>query len=230
MLEQLRINVLDTHHITNCYIIWDDITKEAVIVDPADKEEIIEKKIEELDLKVRYVLLTHAHKDHTIALKKILDKYNVKVIANINEKRMLCGSISDCSDVFGVEQEPTNEQECMFLEDNQEINIGNTTIKMIYTPGHTKGGSCYLVENSNILITGDTLFADCFGRCDLPSSSIEDMVYSLTKLYKNYSDLQIYPGHGTVDVKLSNTYDSVRRILLYSFDIDIDEYLNKGEK
>ena len=208
MLEQLRINVLDTHHVTNCYIIWDDITKEAVIVDPADKEEIIEKKIEELDLKVRYVLLTHAHKDHTIVLKKILDKYNVKVIANINEKRMLCGSISDCSDVFGVEQEPTNEQECMFLEDNQEINIGNTTIKMIYTPGHTKG----------------------FGRCDLPSSSIEDMVYSLTKLYKNYSDLQIYPGHGTVDVKLSNTYDSVRRILLYSFDIDIDEYLNKEEK
>ena len=110
MLEQLRINVLDTHHVTNCYIIWDDITKEAVIVDPADKEEIIENKIEELDLKVRYVLLTHAHKDHTIALKKILDKYNVKVIANINEKRMLCGSISDCSDVFGVEQEPTDEQ------------------------------------------------------------------------------------------------------------------------
>ena len=117
----------------------------------------------------------------------IIDNLNVDLL----EKRMLCGSISDCSDVFGVEQEPTDEQECIFLEDNQEVNIGNTTIKMIYTPGHTKGGSCYLVENSNILITGDTLFADCFGRCDLPSSSTEDMVYSLTKLYKNYSNLQI---------------------------------------
>ena len=84
-------------------LIYDE-NKEAVIVDPADKAEIIITEIEKLELKPKYVLLTHGHVDHVLALEEIVKKYNIKVIANIHEKDMLVGNVSNCSNVFGLTQ------------------------------------------------------------------------------------------------------------------------------
>lgn len=229
MIEQLKINVLGSYHITNCYIIWDKDTKECAIVDPADRYDIISEKVKKLDLSVKYVLLTHAHKDHTIALNKLIDNYNVKVISSIKEKDMLQGKVNDCSEVFGLKQISLNMDDFIFLDDEEEINIGNIKIKIIYTPGHTKGSACYYIKAENVLITGDTLFSDCFGRCDLDSASIDDMINSLIKLYKEYNNVYIYPGHGEIGMKLKYTYNNVKRILKNSFNIELDKLLNEGD-
>lgn len=225
MIEKIKINVLGSQHITNCYIIWDEETKEAVVVDPADKLELIEEKLEELNLKFRYVLLTHAHKDHTIALAKILEKYNIQVVASKNEENMLKGNVSDCSEVFRLKQCTYDMDRFKLLNNEDKIKIGNTIIKIIHTPGHTKGSACYYIEKDKILITGDTLFSDCFGRCDLPSSNIEDMANSLYMLYKNMKRVHIYPGHGASNVLIEDTYEHVREILLYNMQIDLEQLL-----
>lgn len=227
MIEQLEIDVVDSGHITNCYIVWDKDTKEATIIDPADKAETIQKRIKELNLKVKYIALTHAHKDHTIALEELIKKYNVKVIASVQEKEMLQARVDDCSKVFGITQQANNINDFILLENNEEFKLGNLQIRIINTPGHTKGSACYYIESENILITGDTLFSNCFGRCDLASASIEDMIKSLCVLYKNYSEVYIYPGHGETQILVKDTYDIVKRIMFRATKINLDNLINK---
>ena len=106
MIKLIKINVLGSYHVTNCYIIWDEKTKEAAIVDPADDAQKIIENIRDLNLKLKYVMLTHAHKDHTIALNELLKNYDIKVIASVDEAPMLEGKVNDCSDVFGLSQVP----------------------------------------------------------------------------------------------------------------------------
>lgn len=214
MIEQLEIDVQESGHITNCYVVWDNDTKEAVIIDPADNAKLIQKRIDELELKVKYIALTHAHKDHTISLNELIEKYRVKVIASIQEKDMLQAKVDDCSKVFGLVQQVNDMNNFVLLRNNEEFMIGNLKIKIICTPGHTKGSICYFIEDDNILITGDTLFSNCFGRCDLDSGCIDEMIKSLCYLYKYYSNVYIYPGHGNTNIKLEDTFNIVRRLVL----------------
>lgn len=226
MIEQIEINVLGSQHVTNCYIIWDENTKEAAVIDPADKVELIINRIEEQNLKLKYVILTHGHNDHTIALLPLLKKYNdINVIASIKEKYMLEAKVSDCSDIFGLKQIKYDLNRFMLLNDGDEFNIGDINVRIIQTSGHTKGSACYYIEKENILITGDTLFENCFGRCDLASASIEDMTESLCKLYKNYKNVCIFPGHGRTNIKIDETFSEVRRILLNCTGIDLNNMI-----
>ena len=226
MIEQIKIDVLDIDHITNCYLVWDEETKEAAIVDPADKAYLIEQRVEELGITPKYVLLTHGHIDHTIALNKIMERYNIKTIAGIKEKNMLEGNCDDCSSRYGLEQVKHNMNDFILAKDNFVFQIGNMHFKVISTPGHTKGCVCYYNEDTNELITGDTLFYNCFGRCDLETSSIMDMYNSLKKIYRKYRSLNphIYPGHGKIDIPLEDTYDDVRVLMYNNFRIDIGGY------
>lgn len=226
MIEQIKINVLGSYHVTNCYILWDKDSKEAAVIDPADDVEKIDECIKRLDLKLKYVLLTHAHKDHTIALNSLLKRYdNIKAIASSDERQMLEGKVSDCSDVFHLKQSPFDLNRFILLKNNEVFNIGKIKVKMICTPGHTKGSACYYLDEEKILFSGDTLFSDCFGRCDLDSSNIDDMVSSLVLLYKNYNDVYIYPGHNLTNVHIMDTYPRIRSLLMNVKGINLDELL-----
>lgn len=225
MIKKLQLEIKDFGHYTNTYLIYNE-DKEAVIVDPADKSEIIITEIEKLGLNPKYVILTHGHLDHVLALEEIVNKYNIKVIANLNEKDMLIGNVSNCSDAFGLEQKKYNLDDFILLNNEESINLGDMKIKMVHTPGHSKGSSCYYIEKENILITGDTLFSDCYGRCDLPTSNMEDMVNSLIKIYKNYSEVYIYPGHDDSGMKVRDTYPLVRKLIRYTSMIDLDDFVN----
>lgn len=225
MIKKLELEVKSFGHYTNTYLIYNE-NKEAVIVDPADKAEITITEIEKLELKPKYVLLTHGHVDHVLALEEIVKKYNIKVIANIHEKDMLVGNVSNCSNVFGLQQKKYNLQDFILLNNEEYVSVGDMRIQMIHTPGHTKGSTCYYIEKENILITGDTLFSDCFGRCDLPTSNLDDMINSLIKLYKNFKEVQIYPGHENSGMKVIDTYPIVRRYLKYTSMIDLDDFVN----
>lgn len=224
MIEQLKIDVLDINHITNCYLLFDEDTKEAVIIDPADKANLIEERIAYLGLKPKYVLLTHAHIDHTIALSEIMNKYDIKTIAGKLEEGILVGNNDDCSNRYGLEQVNYNMEDFILAQDGQVFNVGNLSIEVIFTPGHTKGSVCYFVNKDNLLITGDTLFYNCFGRCDLDTSDIGDMIRSLKKLYRRFKNVNIYPGHGKINIPIDNTYDDVRVLMYNNYKIDIGGY------
>lgn len=225
MIKKLELEVKNFGHFTNTYLIYDK-NKEVVIVDPADKADVIIAEIENLELKPKYVLLTHGHVDHVLALEEIIHKYDIKVIANINEKDMLVGNVSNCSNVFGLTQNKYNPDDFILLNNEEYINVGDMKIQMIHTPGHTIGSCCYYIEKENVLITGDTLFSDCFGRCDLKTANLEDMVNSLIKLYKNFKEVQIYPGHDASGMKVIDTYSVVRKYLKYTSMIDLDDFVN----
>lgn len=230
MIEKLEINVANTKHITNCYIFSDESTNEAVVIDPADNAQLIIERINKLCLKLKYIMLTHAHRDHTNALLDLLNKYNdVKVIVSKHEVQMLSGTVDDCSGVFDLAKQKYDFNRFIFLSDEDIINVGNTAIKHINTPGHSSGSSCFYIKEEGILFTGDTLFSNSFGRCDLETGSIEDMANSLCRIYINYSNVKIYPGHGVSSVLIEDTYKSVRNMLLYSTFIDLDKLLNKGD-
>lgn len=224
MIEQLKIDVLDINHITNCYLLFDEDTKEAVIIDPADKANLIEERIAYLGLKPKYVLLTHAHIDHTIALSEIMNKYDIKTIAGKLEEGILVGNNDDCSNRYGLEQVNYNMEDFILAQDGQVFNVGNLSIEVIFTPGHTKGSVCYFVNKDNLFITGDTLFYNCFGRCDLDTSDIGDMIRSLKKLYRRFKNVNIYPGHGKINIPIDNTYDDVRVLMYNNYKIDIGGY------
>lgn len=226
MLEKLEIEISNTGHYTNSYIYYDDTSKEAIVIDPADKAEKIISYIEKHNLRLKYILLTHGHADHVLAVNSIIQRYRIKSIANTNEKNMLIGNITNYSNVFGLAQEKINQDDCIFLNDEDEVKIQGATFKMIHTPGHTIGSVCYLLKEENILFTGDTLFSNCFGRCDLVTASIEDIANSLVKLYKNYKDVKVYSGHGDTGIDISKTYESVREELRYNTLVDLNDVLN----
>ena len=225
MIEKLPIEIGNTGHITNCYILYND-NKEAIIIDPADKPEIIEESIKKLNLQIKYIFLTHAHADHTFALNYLLDKYPVKVVAHENEKDTISGKISDHADVFERQTENRDIGRFIFVKDNDNLSLGNYEIQVIHTPGHTSGSVCYYLKEQDIMFTGDTMFSDCFGRCDLETGDIFSMVDSLIRLYSNYGNVTIYPGHDEYGMKVKDTYESINQYLKSRKIVDLDEILN----
>lgn len=218
--EKYEIEIKNTGHITNSYILYNGAN--IAIIDPADKFEFFKEKIEKENLNLKYVFLTHAHADHILALYKMLEEYDIKVVANIEEKDMLIKKVDNCASVFGLEQKVFKLEKFIFVNDGEYIDFDDIKIKCISTPGHTKGSTCYLIENENILFTGDTIFESSFGRTDLASGSSKDIINSIVKLFKNYSDCIIYPGHGNSNIKLKNIYERINRCVNVFFNINLD--------
>jgi glyoxylase-like metal-dependent hydrolase (beta-lactamase superfamily II) len=159
--------------LTNCYILISG--NEAIVIDPGAEPGKILREIE--GKKLNYIILTHYHWDHTLAVPKIKEKTGAKILIHKEEKDFI---------KFQPDQ---------FLDGGEEIRIGNEYLKIIHTPGHTRGSICILGEN--FIFTGDTLFEDGFGRTDLPGGSEKDLKESLKKLEKVIkSKMKIYPGHG----------------------------------
>ena len=122
MIEKLRINIQDTEHVTNVYIVWDEMSQEAVLIDPADKEYIILRVIEEKGLKLKYVLLTHGHKDHTVALPDIMEKYpDVTVTVEFTGSSAGLESLAAGSVDIGAEFSTDSCRNMMFFKYFHEI-------------------------------------------------------------------------------------------------------------
>lgn len=179
---------------TNCYYVFDENEKKAVIIDPAGSVPKLERTIERLEITPAAILLTHGHFDHIMAATYLKDKYNIKVYAGEFEKDLLGNPNLNLSaamaDAFSIKAD-------ILLKDNEELSIEGITFKCIHTPGHTKGGMCYYVEKENVMFTGDTLFYESVGRTDFPTSSTGELVRSIReKLFELPDNTVCYPGHG----------------------------------
>ena len=166
---------------TNCYIVYDKDTKEAVVIDPGAEEERIISFIEEEGLKPEAILLTHGHFDHILAVPALVEKYKIPLYAAKEEREMLGDGELNLSG-----RDP---------EDSVEF-LGRKW-KVITSPGHTKGSVCYFLAGEiPYLFSGDTLFFESYGRTDLFSGSEKDIIKSIReKLFLLPDDTLVFPGH-----------------------------------
>lgn len=179
---------------TNCYFAINEDTKETLIIDPADKADMLKQKINKEGLKPVGVLLTHGHFDHILAASEIADSFQIPVYASQDEKELLETPSLNLSTSLGknISLSPTN-----LLKDKDIIRIAGTEITVIHTPGHTGGGVCYLFKENKILFSGDTLFEGTVGRADLPTGNLNTLLDSVNrKLMTLPDDITVFPGHG----------------------------------
>ncbi|MDD5382921.1 MAG: MBL fold metallo-hydrolase [Candidatus Margulisbacteria bacterium] len=156
---------------TNCYIIFDEHNGEGVIVDPGDEAAKILPEIAEL--KVRYIIITHGHPDHFGALDELKKKTGAPLLMNSGDNWF-----------FNPDRT---------IKEGDEISFGRVTLKVLQTPGHSRGGVCLYAPG--YLFSGDTLFAGTCGRTDLPGGSAEAMAKSLKKLAQLPGETMVFPGH-----------------------------------
>jgi hydroxyacylglutathione hydrolase len=170
------------------YIIADDATREAVVVDSSFNAGELTRILKTENLKLKYIINTHAHSDHTAGNHELRSIYNAKIVAH------------NTSQVNADVK----------VDDGAIIRIGSTQIQIIHTPGHTPDGICLLVDNQKLL-TGDTLFVGECGRTDMPGGNSKNMYDSLfRKILKLNDDVEVYPGHD-YGSKPSSTIGEERR-------------------
>ncbi|MBQ6825041.1 MAG: MBL fold metallo-hydrolase [Clostridia bacterium] len=174
----------------NCYLIKTE--KAAIVIDPGYKNEKIDEFLLENEDKERLILLTHAHFDHIGALPLLRDKTGVKIAIGEDENELLADASLNLSDRFHAHIPPFSAN--VLLKDLEEIQVGDIKIKTIFTPGHTKGSVCYLIND--ILFSGDTLFFESVGRTDFPTSDFNLLASSIKRLYVLPDETVVYSGHG----------------------------------
>ncbi|MBP3414453.1 MAG: MBL fold metallo-hydrolase [Clostridia bacterium] len=178
---------------TGCYLVTDEISGEAAVVDPGALSDQLKIAIKSLgDNKLKYILLTHAHFDHILGVKEIRDMTGAKVAVHIGDKDMLSDSSISMSTFYGVTSDQLPKPD-VILNDGDTISVGEMTFKVMHTPGHTPGSVCYICGDA--IFSGDTLFAGGMGRCDFPGGDLSSMMKSLKKLYELDGDYKVYPGH-----------------------------------
>lgn len=179
---------------TNCYIVSDETTGRAFIVDPGGDAKRIMDKVEELHLKVEAILLTHGHFDHMMAVDQLREKFGCKVYLSKEEEELIKDPQQNVSAMFG---RPIATSADEFVEDGQQLQIAGFQIEVLATPGHTKGGVCYYLKEQEIAFSGDTIFEGSVGRSDFPGGSASELIRSIKdKLCVLPDDTQLFPGHG----------------------------------
>ena len=180
---------------TNCYLVYNESTKKAVIVDPADNAQFILNKCNELGITPEAILLTHGHFDHIMAAEDVRRSFHIKIYASETEDAMLSDSGLNLSGGWAGKQ--TSFHADVLLKDGDELELIGFRWKVIETPGHTTGSVCYYVPEEEVVFSGDTLFCESYGRTDLPTGSSSQMVSSLLdKVFALPDDTMAYPGHG----------------------------------
>jgi len=178
---------------TNCYVAWNEQTKEAVIVDPAAYSKKLAEFLREEGLKPQAVLLTHGHFDHIMGLDALLEEYPVPVYVHGAEKGLIADPKTNLSLTY------TNGyvfEDAIYVTDGQKIAAAGVTFEVLFTPGHTSGGCCYYAETENMLFSGDTLFRCSVGRSDLPTGDETTLIRSIKeKLLVLPENTVVYPGH-----------------------------------
>jgi Zn-dependent hydrolases, including glyoxylases len=172
----------------NCYILMDEDTKESAIIDPGEDVHNLIKAITDMKARVKYILLTHGHADHTGAAVQLKNEFNSPLYINEQDYQMINNGEFMYGDVAGEVDK--------YISEGDTFKLGNSEIRCILTPGHTPGGVCFLVDN--MIFTGDTLFAGSIGRTDLAGGDFDIIIKSIKeKLMKLPDDITVLPGHGS---------------------------------
>lgn len=194
ILKELKINVL-AEEPTNCYIVLDEKSKEAMVIDPAGEVNKIIEMLDILKANLKYIYLTHCHGDHIGATSELQAKKGGKILVHRLEEQGINDININLSDYVGVEH--VQIEVGSIVDDGDLLHLGNLEFQVIHTPGHTCGGTSLYCKEENLLFSGDTLFRNTWGRTDLPTSNFSDIMNSITnKLMVLPDNTIVYPGHG----------------------------------
>jgi len=176
---------------TNCYMFADETTKQCAIVDPGDDGQLVVQMLQREGWEPVAILLTHSHFDHILGIPGIRAQWPQLPIychpadtANHDDTERMMGMTFPTVWSFG---------NVVAYGDGDIVKIGNLSVHVLHTPGHTPGSVCLKVENH--LFTGDTLFQGSMGRTDLPGGSLTKLMTSLARLGHLPGDMHVYPGH-----------------------------------
>ncbi len=164
---------------TNCYLVGDEATKETIIIDPGDDAGKIFSAIKENGLKPKFILLTHNHPDHTGALKKIKDNFNIECLDVGDGDKLELGNLKTLTLAKGEVGAPT---------------LKGVGIEVLATPGHSEESVCFIIDN--LIFSGDTLFKGGIGRTDLEGGDYNEIQKSLKRLMEFPDYFKVWPGHG----------------------------------
>ena len=187
----------------NMHLIYSD-NRQAIVIDPIDCD-ILLRLLQENDLELCGILLTHAHFDHIVDLDKIRKKTSAPSYIVSSDIPLLSDPNKNVSAWLSC---PTTYPPCdHLLAHGDVVNIADFSIKVFHTPGHTPGSACYLIDD--VLFTGDTVMSGGIGRCDLYGGDFNQMRSSLQFLLTQPPTWRIYPGHGN-NTTLSAIHSMIR--------------------
>ncbi len=180
---------------TNCYYVYREGADDIVIIDPGSNGEIVYDDIKGLGFeKVAGILLTHGHGDHTGGARRLKELSGAKIYAYEDEAEILKDPEKNLSGLFGTAYGFDADE---YFHDKQTFTMAGVTFTVFYTPGHTKGGCCYYVEEDGVLFCGDTIFNGSVGRTDFYSGSINELARSIRDRILTLPDeTKLYSGHG----------------------------------
>lgn len=179
---------------TNCYFAINDESKETIVIDPGAGADQLMKMLTQNGLKAVAILLTHGHFDHAAGAKRLAELCQAKIYAYEAEKETLENEEENACWMIGKSETYHADE---FFKDEQEIDLAGLHIRVLFTPGHTKGGCCYYFPYEDVVFSGDTLFQMSVGRTDLKGGSMSQIVHSIQeKLLTLPENTTVYPGHG----------------------------------
>ena len=178
---------------TNVYIAVNRETQELFIVDPADRADVIIRKIKETGACPAGILLTHGHFDHIMAVDDLKNAYHIPVYAMKDEQDLLASPMANMT-IYRKNSVAIVPD--MMMNDLDTFRVAGFDIQVLHTPGHTPGSCCYYIKDEGVLFSGDTLFRCSCGRTDFPGGSMQNMQKSLHRLLSSLpEDTAVYPGH-----------------------------------
>lgn len=177
----------------NNYLLIDEESKEAALVDASHYDERILDVLKEYGAKLKYILLTHAHFDHILGVERMAEATGAEVLLHSEDMNLL-GALNSYTYMMGMPS-VTIPKINRIISDGDILTLGSIEIKVLHTPGHTLGGCSFLAPNR--LFSGDTLFRESVGRTDLEGGSFKTLESSIkTKLFTLPEETVVYPGHG----------------------------------
>jgi len=186
-IETVIVGQLDT----NCYVVFDEASRETIIIDPGDEPDKISAYVETKNLRPTHIIFTHAHYDHVCAVRELKEKYQAKVVMHETEAQTYDDTKKRCM-TWGYDADDFPPSDLSVKEDD-EVRVGATYFRVIHTPGHTPGSIC--LHGMGVLFAGDTLFRGSVGRTDLPGGNMPDLLRSLGKLALLNPATRVLCGH-----------------------------------
>lgn len=202
MIKQFTFN----HFEVNTYVIVDDRVptagekRQCAIVDPACEASFEDAQltqfIEQEQLQVTHVLLTHAHVDHIAGLRQVCEHYKLPVTMH-RDGRKLLKQVEAYGSIMGFAVDNMGDLDVVEINDNDVLKVGNTEVECRYVPGHCPGSMCFVLHASEMVITGDALFHFSIGRTDLPGGDYPTLIEKLkSRVLTLPDDYRVLPGHG----------------------------------
>lgn len=208
ILKQIEVKSSLINDYTNCYIMQDEETKEAICIDPGGSIEKIIEMLRILNAKLKYIYLTHSHMDHIEKAEELKNTYGGEILISRKGAENINNPEINLSSMSGVELYTSVDSR---VDDKDILHIGKIELEVILTPGHTDDGTSLYCKEEGIVFTGDTLMCMGYGRTDFPTGNLRELKKSLKKLFTLPENTFVYPGHGiatTIGDEKGDNYDT----------------------